>query len=69
MQKPRRRNPAGLFCCGVLMETNVKLMKEMINKRMCVSRAEARRLILAMPENEIRKRMDKIKVLKYQKMR
>jgi len=51
------------------METNEKLMKEMINKRMCVSRAEARRLILAMPENEIRKRMDKIKVLKYQKMR
>lgn len=44
----------------------ITLIDQMIESRLCVSRAEARRLILTgYPENKIREKIEKIKIVNY----
>jgi hypothetical protein len=43
------------------------LINEMIDKHMCISKAEARRLVLGLPEEKIRAKLDKIKIIKINK--
>ena len=43
-----------------------KLIEEIIQKRVCASRADARRLILMLPEEKIREKLDRVKVIKVQ---
>lgn len=41
-----------------------ELIEEIIEKRMCPSKAEARRLVSMLPEEKIRERLDRIRVIK-----
>ena len=43
------------------------LMQEMLEKHMCVSRAECRRYMAQMPEKNIRQRLSKIKIVQIKK--
>jgi hypothetical protein len=40
------------------------LINEMVGKRMCASKAEARRLVIGLPEESIRAKLDRIRVIK-----
>lgn len=45
-------------------EKQKKLIKEMVEKHMCCSYGEARRLVLGMDEEKIREKLSKIKIVK-----
>ena len=38
------------------------LINEMVDCRLCVSKAEARRMVMMMPEEKIKERLEKIKI-------
>lgn len=40
-----------------------KLVQELVDKRVCVSKAEARRLVSGMSEEKIRQRLDRVKIV------
>jgi len=43
-----------------------ELIDGIIEKRICLSKAEARRLVSMLPEDKIRKRLDRVRVIKIQ---
>lgn len=45
-------------------EIETKLVQELIDKRVCCSKAEARRLVMCMPEDRLRRRIDRVAVVK-----
>jgi len=45
-------------------QLDIELIQELVDKRVCVSKAEARRLLLSMSEEKIRARLDRVKIVK-----
>jgi hypothetical protein len=61
-----RTTEAGVFAFGAAMEFNEidpVLIQELVDKRVCCSKGEARRLVCCMPADEIRRRLDRMKIV------
>lgn len=49
---------------GDMEDKKNELIDGLIEKRICVSKAQARRMVAMMPEEEVRKRIDRVKIIK-----
>jgi len=48
-------------------ETQLLLIEDLVDNKVCASKAEARRIILSMPEEIIRHKISKVKIRKLQR--
>ena len=44
-------------------EIDTKLIQELVDKRVCCSKAEARRMVYGMPAERIRQKLDRVKTV------